>query len=156
GRARSTPAGRRTTAGTGTRRPPRRESRTAGGAPARVDIQSAATRFQARPSLTPSRRVESGAAPALRSVHEPAEAEGTHVGPDLLDVRETIGLRTGLPLVPPASGVVAIRGPDGILLLVIDNDLVDRGIVLVVVHGPLLRLCPARCPGSDGAARPAP
>src|SRR5213594_614992 len=41
-------------------------------------------------------------------VHLLAQAEGSHVGPDLLDVRETIGLRAALAGVAPSGRILTV------------------------------------------------
>src|SRR5215207_5592559 len=70
-----------------------------------------------------------------RLFHALSQAERSHIRPDFLDVGEALGLRAGLAGVVPAERVLAVGGPDRILLLVVDHDLVD-GVVfpLVLIH----------------------
>src|SRR5437588_156751 len=72
---------------------------------------------------------------ASRRFHLLSEAQGPHVRPDLLDVGEALLLRPLLARVRPAERVLAVCGPDGILLLVVDDHLVDgRVFPLVCAH----------------------
>src|SRR6185295_15575588 len=51
--------------------------------------------------------------------HLLAQAEWTHVGPDLFDVREAFILRTRLPRIVPTECVLAIGRPDRVLLFMV-------------------------------------
>src|SRR5437763_10941390 len=74
-------------------------------------------------------------------LHLLAEAERPHVGPDLFDVREALRLRTVLAGVSPTQRQLFGGRPDGVLLLVVDHDHVDRLVVVfVVVHVELMVL----------------
>src|SRR5438105_15696104 len=68
-------------------------------------------------------------------LHLLPQAQGAHVRPNFLDVGEALGLRACLPRVPPAERVLAVSRPDGVLLLVVHNNLVDgRVFSLVLTH----------------------
>src|SRR5262245_52959080 len=64
------------------------------------------------------------------ALHFLAQAQRPHVRPHLLDVGEAFGLGARLARVAPARRVLAVRGPDRVLLLVVDHDLV-HGLVVV-------------------------
>src|SRR5260370_42595661 len=63
---------------------------------------------------------------ALHLFHLLAQRQRPHVGPDFLDVGQALVLRAALADVVPAERVLAVRGPDRVLLFVVDDDLVDR------------------------------
>src|ERR1044071_3357709 len=75
-----------------------------------------------------------------------AEAQRPHVGPHLLDVRQALLLRADRPRVDPAGGVVALGGPDRVLLFVVPDDLVRA--IRISFHGKSSR--------HDGVSRLAP
>src|SRR6201995_2220445 len=58
------------------------------------------------------------------------EAPRPHVGPDLLDVGEAIGLDAGPPDGAPARGQRALRRPDRILLFVVHDDLEQLRVLI--------------------------
>ena len=67
------------------------------------------------------------------SRHLDAEAQRTHVGPDLFDEREDFVLRAGLAGIAPAGRIRLVRRPDRVLLFVVDDGLVD-GLVFCLVR----------------------
>src|SRR5947209_2103919 len=68
-------------------------------------------------------------------LHLLPQAQGAHVRPNFLHVDQTLGLRAGLPGVAPAERVLAVSRPDGVLLLMVHNDLVDgRVFFLILTH----------------------
>jgi len=56
-----------------------------------------------------------------RESRRPALLERTHVGPDLLDVIEALFLRADKTGGLPSSRQLAVRGPDRVLLFVVDH-----------------------------------
>src|SRR5262249_7674461 len=77
--------------------------------------------------------------PAIVLFHLLPQAERPHIRPDLLDIRQALRLGPGLSDIVPTERVLAVGRPDRILLLVVDHDLVDRGVFLIIpVHGSLL------------------
>src|SRR5215217_743050 len=71
----------------------------------------------------------------LRLLQLLAQAEGAHVGPDLLDVGEALRLVAALPDVCPAERILTAHWPDGILFLVVDDHSVDSKVFEIVpVH----------------------
>src|SRR5207244_3876234 len=90
--------------------------------------------------------------------HALTQAEGTHIGPHVLDPGEALRLRTGLPRVLPTERVVALRRPDRVLLLVVHDHLVNRFVfLLVAVHSSPPATDPSqnRRRASDAPTRPA-
>src|SRR2546421_10396833 len=68
-------------------------------------------------------------------LHLLPQAQGAHVRPNFLDVGKALGLGAGLARVAPAEWVLAVGGPDRVLLLVVDDHLVDgRVFSLVLTH----------------------
>src|SRR5262245_46896902 len=60
------------------------------------------------------------------AVHMQSETEGSHVSPDVFDIRQTVRLRATHVRVTPAVRVVPVGRPDGVLFLVVDDDSVRR------------------------------
>src|SRR5207249_3634723 len=52
--------------------------------------------------------------------HRSAEAQGAHVGPDLLDVGKALVLRARFAGLVPPAGNLALGRPEGVLALVVD------------------------------------
>src|SRR5579871_6335239 len=76
-----------------------------------------------------------------------AQAERPHVGPHLFDVGQALLFGAAHARVAPAQGILPRSRPDGVLLLVIDHDLIDRRIFLLVrVHRLSLSPFPRRRP----------
>src|SRR5437588_5815090 len=97
-------------------------------------MRAESTRVQARPRWNQSAAGERNRL-GRAALHLLPQAQGAHVRPDLLDVREALGLRARLAGVAPAERVLAVGWPDGILLLVVDDHLVDgRVFSLVLTH----------------------
>src|SRR5215210_1729164 len=69
---------------------------------------------------------------ALHLLHLLAKREGAHVSPDFLDVVQALLLRAALADVVPAQGVLTVGRPDRVLLFVIHDHLVDRGVFFFV------------------------
>src|SRR5258708_16578550 len=95
-----------------------------------------------------------GLALALHLFHLLAQRQRPHVGPDFLDVGQALVLRAALADVVPAERVLAVRGPDRVLLFVVDDDLVDRVVFALfpIAHDP--SPCSGRAgwpPGAPGA-----
>src|SRR5215203_2442498 len=59
-------------------------------------------------------------------LHKTSQAQRPHVGPHFLDERQALCLGTALPRVAPPERVLAVGRPDGVLLFVVQYDLVDR------------------------------
>src|SRR2546425_295580 len=92
----------------------------------------------------------------LHFLHLLPQTQRPHVGPHVLDVAKALALRTALANAFPARRIVAVRGPDGVLLLGIHDDLV-AGVVLFIVpahSAPSFTL--SRGPTFVMAAGPAP
>jgi hypothetical protein len=72
-------------------------------------------------------------------LHFLSQAERAHISPDFLDIRQTFRFAAALAGVTPTQGVFAVNRPDGVLLIVVENNLVD-GIVLLflIIHFDLL------------------
>src|SRR5262249_41007080 len=86
---------------------------------------------------------------ALHLLHLLAEAEGPHVRPHLLDVRQALLLGAVLPRRLPAQRELPVRGPDGVLLLVVHHHLVLGRILALVAHPVLpsraFTICEEEC-----------
>jgi hypothetical protein len=68
----------------------------------------------------------------VAAFHLLAQAEGPHIGPYFLDVGQTFCFRPTLAHVSPAKRNLAIRKPDRVLFLVVDDDYVSSGVFLVI------------------------
>ena len=70
-------------------------------------------------------------------VHLTSQAERSHIGPDLLDIVETVGFRPRDVQVSPTFRTLSVNRPDGVLFLVVHYHLV-LGLVLVSIGRILL------------------
>src|SRR5215472_12820542 len=70
--------------------------------------------------------------------HPFAQAERPHVCPHLFDVGEAFLLRPALARLPPSRRQVSFGRPNRILLFVIDDDGIDRAVLVFRVHRGLL------------------
>src|SRR5215207_7675658 len=73
-------------------------------------------------------------------VHLAAEAQWTHVGPNLIDIGEALGLQSLLTHIAPSGGILTIRRPDRILFFVIDHYFVGNGVLIIGSTHRLLQL----------------
>src|SRR5688572_15193333 len=69
--------------------------------------------------------------------HANTQAQRTHVRPNLFDVAQTLRLRSRLARIPPAQSVAVVRGPDGILLFVVDDHSIKHRFFGSIRHGDL-------------------
>src|SRR5689334_12149556 len=60
--------------------------------------------------------------------HALTQAQGPHVAPRFFDVFETGGFSAGFAGIPPAEWILTVSRPDGILIFVIYNGLIDRRV----------------------------
>src|SRR5262249_848390 len=86
-------------------------------------------------SRTCARGFGAGRRSQRSAIHLLPQAQPPHVGPDLLDVGEAVGLGARLALRAPAQRQLAVRRPDGVLLLVIDDHSVDGRVLARLAHG---------------------
>src|SRR6266699_2662025 len=70
--------------------------------------------------------VEPWALVVIRRLHRDAQAERSHVRPHLFDVREAVIFLAAEAFLVPATGKRAVRGPDRVLLLVVDDNQVGE------------------------------
>src|SRR6185369_787482 len=64
-----------------------------------------------------------------------AQAQRSHVSPDLFDVLQTFGLHTGFTGVKPTECILAIGRPNRVLLFVVEHNFIDCLIFCVIsVH----------------------
>src|SRR5438128_6217799 len=70
----------------------------------------------------------------LSLLHLLSQAERPHVGPDFFDIGQAFRLRSALAHVVPAQRVFTIRGPDRVLLLVINYYLINRSVFALVLN----------------------
>ena len=61
-----------------------------------------------------------------------SNAERAHVGPYFLDVGEAFFPGTAFACIIPAAWVFSLNGPEGVLLFVVDDYLVDRVVFSLV------------------------
>lgn len=66
--------------------------------------------------------------------HRLAQAERTHIGPDLLDMFEALRFRARWAFRSPSIGDLSVDRPNGILLFVVDDNLIDGRVFFVSVH----------------------
>src|SRR4051812_22147695 len=78
-----------------------------------------------------------------RLFHLLAQTQRAHVSPDLFDVCEAFGLRARLARIVPPERILAVGGPNRILLFVIDDDLVD-GCVFSLIQTHRISSFPCR------------
>jgi len=71
------------------------------------------------------------------------QAERSHIGPDVLDIRQACGLEALLAYLLPAERRLPISRPYGVLLFVIDHNLVDSSVFCIVPRRgmPPMTLC---------------
>src|SRR5947209_9816577 len=67
-----------------------------------------------------------------RRGHRPTQTEWPHVRPDLIDVFQAFLPDTILAYLAPTAGNLVILPPDRILLLIIDDDRIDRRIGILL------------------------
>src|SRR5262249_9853957 len=77
-------------------------------------------------------------------LHLLPKAQRPHIGPDLLDQGQAVGLWTNFADIPPPEGVLLVFRPDRILLFVINYDFIYCGVFsigVVPAHFSDLLLC---------------
>src|SRR5262249_9149878 len=62
------------------------------------------------------------------------QTERSHISPDILDVGQAFGPEALRTYLLPAEGRLPISRPYGVLLFVIDHNLVDGGVFCIVPH----------------------
>lgn len=72
--------------------------------------------------------------------HLPSKAKGAYVRPDHGDESEAVGLQALLTDLVPAGRRLAVREPDRVLLLVVDDDLVDSVVLFILSHRLIIPL----------------
>ena len=65
-------------------------------------------------------------------LHVLSNAERAHVGPYFLDVGEAFFPGTAFACIIPAAWIFSLNGPEGVLLFVVDDYLVDRVVFAFV------------------------
>src|SRR3984893_202039 len=83
----------------------------------------------------------SGASSSEKDVHSVlpslfhllSQAEGPHIGPNLLNIGKALGFWPRFAHIVPAQGVLPIDGPDGVLLFVVNYYLINCCVFKLVL-----------------------
>jgi hypothetical protein len=70
-----------------------------------------------------------------RAVHLVPQTERSHICPHLFDVIQALLLRPLLTHIPPIRRVLSVRGPNRVLFLVVNDNLVYELVLLALAHG---------------------